>query len=434
VAAIGIMMIVSIADIPLRATIGAAGPVLRDGVTLATILVTVVLMRHRGANLSVIGLIFMAMIAHSAIGIATMGSTRVGFSQVGFGIKLLLPFFAGMCLWTTALDGGPRVTRMYYACWGIACLGVVLDWFGLLDGLNHVETTVDGVRGFGYQKYYAADVTRISGFSRNWGSAAANIALLALILVAHTAKPGRRWLIVIMSLWPLWLTNTKSMIIAFVVTVAVKLLAGRRADLIYRFMLLVLVLLVVLTPIVMSGVQLHSPDMSSFGLWSFVDRVRDSWPRAWRIINTSGLGVLGRGIGGVGSPQYVWDPTNYTSADNLFMLAYGYFGVAAFPYFVIICVAAARAGQHRPSLSAALMILICELCSGITATILENPFDAFACGAAVVALIAGGSTRAQDLRPRTGGGRQVRADVPVPAASPMPPRVATIADGKFEGT
>ena len=62
----------------------------------------------------------------------------------------------------------------------------------------------------------------------------------------------------------------------------------------------------------------------------------ETWPAALDFLKSAGDPFLGRGIGGIGVSQLYFEKQYYIPGDNLFVYAFGYFGVMSIIYFVYI--------------------------------------------------------------------------------------------------
>lgn len=60
---------------------------------------------------------------------------------------------------------------------------------------------------------------------------------------------------------------------------------------------------------------------------TIVDRVIHAWPETYSLVNTYGNIFLGRGIGGIGVSQKIFEPSLYTPGDGLFATLYATFGL-----------------------------------------------------------------------------------------------------------
>jgi hypothetical protein len=101
------------------------------------------------------------------------------------------------------------------------------------------------------------------------------------------------------------------------------------------------------------------------------------WPGAWDLILRGGEGILGRGIGGIGSPQRIFDPQYYFPADNLTIFLFGYFGIFAAFYLAWPLVWAARLPrQASPLQLLASANLLYFLLFGIVMNLIEDQFVA----------------------------------------------------------
>jgi hypothetical protein len=139
----------------------------------------------------------------------------------------------------------------------------------------------------------------------------------------------------------------------------------------------------VLLPIVLPSFFMpRSPSV----LASFVDRVVRVWPSAWRDIGDHSW-LFGAGFGNIGVGQLYLRTEDVDPADNLFLLAYGFFGVLSIVYLGLPFVAAMF---RRPPIDLvgryAIAALIFLFTYGIVVNIIEGPVAAFMLGTALMAL------------------------------------------------
>lgn len=110
------------------------------------------------------------------------------------------------------------------------------------------------------------------------------------------------------------------------------------------------------------------------------------WPDALQLLLESPLPVLGRGLGGIGAAQTLFEPSRFNAADNLFVYQLVTLGGMALPLFAIAAHGAWRianadtraAAWHNAAALRAFALIV--LWYGAVSNIVENPMLAMLYG------------------------------------------------------
>lgn len=88
-------------------------------------------------------------------------------------------------------------------------------------------------------------------------------------------------------------------------------------------------------------------------------------------------GALGRGIGGIGSPQKVFAEHDFATVDNFFLYLFGWFGVLSIPYLFIVIGTVVRSTRNDAVALGAIVTMAFALAFGITSTVMEESISTF---------------------------------------------------------
>jgi hypothetical protein len=315
--------------------------------------------------------------------------------QMLFGLKIWLPFVTGFVLVETGLLPALHRPRAWALLWGVTCLGVLVNyvyrypWAALMIQLGDV--TVTGQRGattFG--------VARLAGFTRANYDAAILVLMLYIYLLFCFKSRLVRALLTLVSGVVIALTTTKGAAGAFLLTVLLVPVVGAirrpgsRLKLPLVGALMLLALIGMLVPLVISQVALPSLRPHTLGNWllaSFVDRASNTWPQALALIS-NWQWLTGRGIGGIGAAQQVWEAARFNPADNLFIYLYVTAGLAGAALYLFYAFGSCKLALHRPMHRMMFVGLAALFAYGLTVNIVESAAAAMALGALAGALSA----------------------------------------------
>lgn len=338
-------------------------------------------MRHE--YVSGLYVLFLGLFAiHIPIGLYSTGNP----SEVLFGVKILMNAWAGACMAGVIFRPSRRLVVLFAALWAAAVIGIMLDglfldwpWKGLSYDVGDVE--VEAAR-----EWSGDGIERVSGFARFSISAGLQIMLLSLFLVVRGGRLTIALAIFGLSLPALLFTTAKGTLISYLVVVIVYFLGARRSTGLLKFTSIASILLTMALPVWMSGAQINAGS-GLMSLESLAARFDDVWPAGWRLIFDNGAGLLGRGIGGIGTPQRLFAPSYYNPTDNLFLFLFGYFGIFSVLYLGLVATVITRLPRvpTRPVLLVLLYLLYFML-YGTVVSVIEDAMGAIFLGAAIYVL------------------------------------------------
>ena len=359
---------------------------LRDAAVIAVVpFAAAARLRHHGV---VLLFVMLATALHATVAWSSMHSAV----QLLFGIKVLLTVAFGALVARPIEQSAPVAAESGSRCSGASpCIGVLvnafvdLPWTGVVYSVGDVDVEAS-------RDWSSDGVARAAGFSRFSISAGVQIALLAIFLMTTMRRKGAggvlaKGCLVAATLAAVFVTNSRGGLAAFAIVTLMLCcvwLSGSLTAL--KTAIFAAVLPVVLLPIYLPGMHV-SAALAGKSLQSFLERMEQGWPGAWDLIFRSGTGLLGRGIGGIGSPQRIFNPQYYFPADNLTIFLFAYFGIFAAFYLAWPLIWAARLPRRATPLQLlAAANLLYFLLFGIVMNIIEDQFAAAFLGATLALL------------------------------------------------
>jgi hypothetical protein len=328
-----------IIDAPMRYVMFLAGVPylinLRDIFMAFIILVYIINVLISGKIHKNIVIIFFLLIFHSMIGILFIGNIL----QILFGLKVIMPLIIGIIFYPLFISKPKRVKVILSIFYLIVITGVYLNVFKQYpwEGLTYdvIGQTIEGTR-----EWSTFGVKRIAGFARASFNTAIQLIILAIFLVSYL---GNKWIKVF--LWLLagpaiLLTTSKGILMVYIILslflIIYKIVPNFNN--IYQKLLIIPILLMILLPVYAYFYydQNVSQDfITNPLLWTMYQRM-EIWPDNIAFIRKSGDTILGRGIGGVGMSQHIFEKRYSLPGDNLFVYGFGYFGILSIFYFLYI--------------------------------------------------------------------------------------------------
>jgi hypothetical protein len=360
----------------------------RDAILLGGIVLAAYKHLQRPVSLYVPGLLFL---------IAFHGLTGILFTeqpmQVAFGLKMLLPFMLGLLIdkWARLEAGALQAVVLVFF---LVCVsGIFLnefytfDWEGFIYRVG--ETNVQGA----VRWWHDGGQKRLAGFARSSYDAAIQALVCAIFLAVYLRPVALRIVVWIIAGIAIGLTTTKGALVAYAALTIFFALRGfvnkYGEQWLLRLLCLpaaVMILLPVYSGIVDVQLDFDSP-VERFLLGSYAERMETVWPRAFDNLNQAGSFIIGRGIGGVGTPQLYFEPGLWNFADNLFVFVFSTCGIFSLFYFFFLLWQAQRMELRRQSDTLTYAILMFCFVYGITTAVLENGVIAFLLGLASGQLI-----------------------------------------------
>ncbi len=307
--------------------------------------------------------------------------------QTAMGVYVLLPFWFGLACAPVLLRHWITVQRFVPALFAIVASGILLNnvvtypWEGF--GYSVGQLDVEGSR----QWYATGGTKRLAGFARASFDAAVQVTLLGLVLSLAARKASLRILLWTLTLIAVVPTTSKGMLLVAVVLTPVVLLKERLPQSMLAMLLVVFASFSLALPMSTLLFDFHSqfsnPTLANV-TYSFYDRLNDMWPRAWLLLHDHGNWFMGRGIGGIGTPQTYFEPSRFNAGDNLFMYWFVVFGWAALPGFLLLILRSLRIrAQADDAQMRMYCLLLALLVYGSMTNIVENSFFALVCGLVV---------------------------------------------------
>lgn len=324
---------------------------------------------------------------------------RLSLLQVMFGVKLLLPFITSFLV-IEYFDFRKTVfTHLFNIIIPVVLVGLALDMFYDLPWreleYKVLEKAIDSSSSrstFG--------LPRLSGFGRAPYETAAILYSIVALYLAVIVQEGRRrswWMrkyeitLLVCAFVGILVTTSKSAILAFLILALyylviqwyyghdrwVNILSG----LILKSMLFALFLYGVVPPIiafVSPSVLTHylaSDNILFMAIaTSYVDRVERMWPEAFELISHPYQYMIGRGLGGIGTPQLYFERDLYNAADNLYVYLFIDFGLVLLSILILCILYKLFVSRlaYRPNIYY-YSFCIGLFCFGATVNVVESP-------------------------------------------------------------
>lgn len=301
-----------------------------------------------------------------------------GLSQVLFGFKIFLPLMLGIASYPCLINGRRNVGGIFFLLWSLATLGlfcsavVRMPWVGLSYQVG--ETQVEGSR-----EWTINGVDRLAGLSRSSMAVANQIVFFAIALACFVRSRLLRAGLWLASAPAIVLSTSRSSLMGYAAATGL-LLAQSVAPSLHRIWKCAIPLLAC----IMVAAPLLPPQAFGFlesvgqgeGVGqtnSFFDRVENTWPDAFDLVRTKGSLILGRGVGGIGTPQKTFEPDLNNPADNLFVYLFALFGLASGAILgcILLRLPSLRMAGDRGALHAA-CVGLAVMAVGITSNCIED--------------------------------------------------------------
>lgn len=280
--------------------------------------------------------------------VLAMGAVFVLFMVVGIycthslgqplmGVFSLMPLLFGVVAEPAVSRFGQRMVPYVVVLWLCVAIGVSYNyfhsvpWTGFTYQLGDAEVEVS--RDWTY-----FGVERIAGFARASFEAAMQLMSLGLICAVLLRHRGLAFVVWIATGVLIAATTTKTTLgLFFFLTILFPMVVPRLTPApIKRMVGVLLPFLLALIGILLPASTLISKAAAGMAnresgtlLASFSIRLAETWPDGFKLIFHKGSVLLGRGWGGIGSAQKIFEPDIYSPADNAYLYLYGTFGIVA---------------------------------------------------------------------------------------------------------
>lgn len=298
------------------------------------------------------------------------------FLQIAFGLWVFVPLLFGIVAYRSFLHGIQKLEGWFLVLFFIVCGGVLLNafinlpWVGFNYFLANVE--IEGSRQISFM-----GIARLGGFSQAGYIAASYTILLAIFLMARKHSKILRCSIWFLAALVIFLTASKGIALVFLVLTGFFLCWRRFPDLIWPTLALFVTIFAVIMLPLSSLYYDYSIELAEPGYYYFfqssVDRISDIWLTAFKMITEHGNIITGRGLGGIGRAQQLYEHPLYNCADNLFIYLYAVFGLMAFPILAIYGATTFQLNIRKNSLDRYFyMIVLSILIYGAVTNIIES--------------------------------------------------------------
>lgn len=313
------------------------------------------------------------LLLHSFVSLIYVGNVF----QLAFGLKLFLPLLFGVACFTF-LHGRLEVLKTpFVILFWLACIGIAINFFTDFPWKG-LEYNVGNSTLMGVKEWYSGGYRRLYGFSRTSANVAVQVLVLGCFLVIFLH--GKLIKVIVWSTAgvAIVLSTTKGVFVAYILMTAFFLAryASPATQQHYLSGLVVLLAVIVILPCISFFAEprdewvkviLTSP------LRSFGERIATMWPEGLALVLDKGNVLLGRGIGGVGVAQLLFEGGAYHPGDNLFIYGYLLFGVLIVPYLAIIVFTAQKLRPQSSQEDAFYTtVLLAYLTYGITTSVPES--------------------------------------------------------------
>ncbi|NLW81457.1 MAG: hypothetical protein GXY42_07260 [Desulfovibrionales bacterium] len=308
-------------------------------------------------------------------------------SQSIFGLWVIVPFIFG--LWSVDFFDLRSFLIFLGILFFIVSAGIFLDpfysypWSGLTLEVLDQDVQVS-------RQWSALGVERYAGFARASFNAASQLLFLAILLVLFVQ---RRWVKILCWLVAgacIILTTSKGpmgvWLMLSVYFTGGYLVGWRRFWLrlwlvVFAFILFVMIFFPLSTLCIKYEINLEDL-LSRFLFASFDDRLDWMWPNSLRLLDLDGQWHwwTGRGMGGIGSAQQIFEATRYLPADNMFVYLAVIFGLPMALCLLILLWFRVQKLTMKIHLVHVLPILLFVSGYGIVANVIEEPIISFALG------------------------------------------------------
>jgi hypothetical protein len=313
-------------------------------------------------------------------------------AQVMFGLKVWVPLAVGFVLVDSGAVSALNRPRLWGALWALLCIGIFLNyfhrtpWAGLTAQIGDASVEIN-------RDWTAYGRPRVSGFSRSSYDGAIIVLLLHVYLMSAWRSAWLRVMLIGVSTLAIALTTSKGALGALFCTFLFLPLLWSRGSLVDLMRAPSLVVLVCFAAFGLFApalsTQFTAPTFVPFSIEaklfaSLADRGWETWPYAFDLLRDWQM-VLGRGMGGIGSAQYQFEPALACPADNMFVYLFVTGGVFGAALYALPIVTALRLRFEWSADRMIFMYLVAIYSYGMTASMIDN---------APLALVIGGLTAA----------------------------------------
>jgi hypothetical protein len=314
--------------------------------------------------------------------------------QVLYGVKVWLPLLLGYLLTSSTATSALHKPALWSGIWLLLVAGVIINyfvkypWSGMVMTVGDIEITAN-------REWDTGGISRLSGFSRTSYDAAIFVLFLAFYLCVVLRSVFVRIVIWLVSGAVIALTTTKGAITTYIIAtpglpfvLASRPGQGESSSVVRTLSILQIAVPAaagLLAPVILSQIQFFdlSPNSVEFLLFaSFLDRVLNTWPDAFRLLE-SWQHFTGRGLGGIGVAQGYFEPKLFNPADNMFVYFYVTAGIFGAISYVALAATVWRLDLSTIGGRLCFCTLLIAFVYGVTTNVIESAPSLIAIGAVV---------------------------------------------------
>lgn len=257
--------------------------------------------------------------------------------NVGFSFFVYSPILFGVLFGKYIEIKQKELLFVIWTCLIMSIFGIFLDstsdlpWKGFVYNIGDIEVQAN-------RQWSAFGEDRIAGFSRLSASLAIMIAIFSIYINAYLKSNLFRFLLFGITFYSIILTTNKSTVISYLLSFLIYFLFDKRIA--SRVIFYTIIVIGIVLPIV--GIFLEysikTRGLSALAkslLYSFDDRLTNTWPYFYKNITSNNGFLWGTGIGTVGSPISTFPIKELPPikgyglgvADNTFLYLWGIFGL-----------------------------------------------------------------------------------------------------------
>lgn len=244
--------------------------------------------------------------------------------QVFMGIYILIPLFYGFVMYPF-FERILNNKNFYTIILIIGIVGVLLNVVFIFpwEGFKYevYGKTIEGNRF-----WTSLGTRRLSGLGRSSFETAGYILFLGIMYILKNFRINLVWILAGIAIY---FTDTKGILIAYILISLLVLLWNYISDYSKKIGLITILCINLALPLLAWSFSIDDITSIKF-LRSFEMRLEGTWPEAYKLISESGNILTGRGIGGIGVPQNFFEPELSHPGDNLFVYLIAIFGIGAF--------------------------------------------------------------------------------------------------------
>ncbi|SEK77316.1 hypothetical protein SAMN04487910_1082 [Aquimarina amphilecti] len=244
--------------------------------------------------------------------------------QVFMGVYILIPLFYGFVMYPF-FERILNNKEFYTIILIIGILGVLLN-VAFIFPWEGFKYEVYGKTIEGNRFWTSLGTRRLSGLGRSSFETAGYILFLGIMYILRNFKINLIWILAGIAIY---FTDTKGILIAYVIISLLVVLWNYISDSSKKIALITILCINLALPLLSWSFSIDDITSVKF-LRSFEMRLEGTWPEAYRLISESGNLLTGRGIGGIGVPQNIFEPELSHPGDNLFVYLIAIFGIGAF--------------------------------------------------------------------------------------------------------